>query len=173
MAIYREDFVDVDLESGNVFRSFCNHRIGEGDVLSQRFGVRIMKNKEPVNLTGATCVGFFIRPDGVTLVLEGSVSGNTAYIALPQAAFAKTGQFTLAIKVSGDGFDSTMRIVDGTVDETTTGAVSDPASAIPSLEELMAVIERAEDAAEEIGKLSVTATNIEGTRYKIVVTIET
>ena len=173
MAIYREDFVDVDLESGNTFRSFCNHRIGEGDVASQRFGVRIKKNKAPVSLSGATCVGYFIRPDGITLVLDGTVSGDAAYIELPQAAFAKTGQFTLAIKVSGTGFASTMRIVDGTVDETTTGSVSDPSSSIPSLEELMAVIDRAEDAAEEIGKLSVTATSIEGTRYKIAVTIET
>ena len=103
-------------------------------------------------------------------MINGSASGNEAYVELPAAAYAAEGTFTLAIKVTGTGFAETMRIVDGTVVSTSTGAISDPATVIPSLSNLTAIIGRAETAAAAIGNLSVAATQISGTRYKIAVT---
>ena len=171
MAQYREDIADIELESGTLFRSFSNKAIGSGDAAGNRYGVKLLRNGEPVSMSGAACVGYFIRADGITLVINGEVDNGIAYVELPAAAYAVGGNFTLAIKVSGTGFAETMRIVDGTVVMTTTGAISDPASEIPSLAELNAVIADAEAAAAAIGNLSVTATQISGTRYKIAVTI--
>lgn len=170
MAVRNENIVTVDLNDGNIFRSFFNRMIGEGDNMANRFGVQIRENGEAVSLVGAACVGYFIRPDGITLVIDGTVSGNTAYVDLPEAAYAKAGNYTLTIKVSGTDFVDTMRIVDGTVVETTTGDIADPASAVPSIDDLLAVIGRAEDAADTIDELNVSATQITGTRYKIAVT---
>lgn len=171
MAHYREDILDIELESGTVARSFNNKMIASGDVSGNRYGMRLMRNGEPVSLTGAACVGFFIRSDGITLVINGEVSNGAAYVELPAAAYAVEGNFSLAVKVTGTGFAETMRIVDGTVVLTTTGEIADPASEVPSLADLMAVIGRAETAAAAINNLSVTATQISGTRYKIAVTI--
>ena len=171
MAYYREDIGDIELESGSVFRSFNNKMIASGDVSGNRYGVRLLKGGEPVSMTGAACVGYFIRADGITLVINGAVSGGVAYVELPAAAYAVGGNFTLAVKVSGTGFAETMRIVDGTVVLTTTGAISDPSSEVPSLADLMAVISRAETAAAAIDNISVASTQISGTRYKIAVTI--
>lgn len=173
MAIMKRDIIDIDVKSGSIHRSFLNKMIGGGDEDGDRFGMRLLDDGQPVSLSGASCIGYFIRQDGATLVINGSISGGVAYVELPAAAYSIEGQFSLAIKIAGTGYAGTMRIVDGTVVKTTTGNMLDPASEVPSLESLMEVISRAETAAEEIGDLSVTATKITGTRYKIAVTIAT
>ena len=92
MAIYREDIVNVELESGTIFRSFLNHTIGSGDAMANRFGVRVFRNGVAENI-GGTCSGFFIRADGSTVVISGgTVNGNLAYVDLPEACYAVEGQ---------------------------------------------------------------------------------
>lgn len=143
MAIYKTDMVDIDLDGGNIHRSFLNRSIGEGDNLANKFGVRAFRNGVPEPI-GSTCAGYFIRPDGNTVAIAGTVSGNEAYVILPQACYAYEGQFSLAIKVSGSNSDtSTLRIVDGVVSNTTTGSVIDPGTILPDINALIAAIEEA------------------------------
>ena len=169
----RTDLVDVELKSGSVFRSFLNRNIGEGDVYGNRYGVRIFDNGEPVDMTGAACVGYFIRADGVTLVIAGETTDGVASVLLPPACYAVEGSFTLAIKVSGTGFSGTMRIIDGTVCNTTTGQINDPSSEIPDPTDYETKVARAEAAAAAMNNLRIVATQISGTRYKLAVTRQT
>lgn len=143
MEIYNEDIIDVELTGGNISRSFMGKTIGEGDILANRFGVKVMRNGNPVQLTGVSCAGYFIRSDGGTIPINGSVSGNKAYVDLPQACYAIEGQFSLAIKLSGGSVTGTVRIVDGVVSNTTTGIPIDPGTIIPSVETLIEAIEAA------------------------------
>ena len=170
MAIYREDIIDIELESGTVHRSFMNKAIGEGDINGNRFGFRCLRNGEPVSLVGTAVLGHFIKADGNTVQLTGEVDGDTAFVSLPETCYAVEGQFTLAIKLSGGGVTGTIRMVDGTVVSTTNGAVIDPGSVIPDLSDYLAVVEDAEAAAETIFGISVTTELISGTDYRIVVT---
>lgn len=170
MAIYREDIVDIELESGTVHRSFINKSIGEGDENANRFGFRCLRNGVPVSLIGTAVIGHFTRADRNTVELDGTVEGNTAYVSLEKACYAVEGQFTLSIKLSGSGVTGTIRMVDGTVVNTTNGAVIDPGSVIPDLSDYLAVVEDAEEAAETVFGISVTAEQISGDDYKIVVT---
>lgn len=143
MALYHEDIANIDLESGNIYRSFMNHSIGYGDDDANRFGIRAYRNGVAEDL-GGTCAGYFIRADGGTVVIaDGVVSGNLAYVTLPEACYAVEGNFTLAIKVSGSGVTGTMRIVDGVVSRTSTSAVVDPGTIIPSVENLLDAIDAA------------------------------
>lgn len=143
MAIYHEDIVDIELESGTIHRSFMNHAIGTGDDDANRFGIRAFRNGVAETL-GGTCAGYFIRADGGTVVIaDGVVIGNMAYVTLPEACYAVEGNFTLAIKVSGSGVTGTMRIVDGVVSRTSTSATVDPGTLIPSIEDLLDAIEAA------------------------------
>ena len=143
MALYHEDIANIDLENGNIYRSFLSHTIGYGDDDANRFGIRAFRNGEPETL-GGTCAGYFIRADGNTVVIaDGVVSGNLAYVTLPEACYAVEGNFSLAIKVSGGGVTGTMRIVDGVVSRTSTSAVVDPGTIIPSVEDLIDAIEAA------------------------------
>ena len=170
MAIYHGDFVDVELTGGTVFRSFMNHQIGEGDKSANRFGVRAFRDGKPENLGSYTVTGYFIRADGVTITLTGTASGNTAYVTLPQGCYAVEGNFTLAIKLTGGGVSSTVRIIDGTVVNVTSDSVVDPGGTVPDVAALNAVIADAEAAAEEIAGYSVYANLIDGDDYEIVVT---
>ena len=172
MVINKKDIIDVDVNSRTVIRTCTNVITGEGDVAANIFGVRVFENGDPLNLVGAGFVCFFIRQDGVTLVCSGDVTGNEATVTLPAAAYAITGNFTLSIKVAKTGMEQTMRIIDGTVAETTTGSISDPAASIPSTSDYDARIEAMIEAAEPIEALHISAANITGTRYKIVVTKE-
>ena len=170
MAIYNDDILDIDIRSGTIHRSFANKMIGGGDSSGNRYGVRLTDNGTPVSLSGAACIGYLIRANGTTITINGTVSNGVALVLLPAAAYAVEGQFSLAIKVTGTGFAETVRIVDGTVVRTATGTMLDPASEIPSLESLMAVISRAETAAATIDGITVSSAQIEGTRYKISIT---
>lgn len=171
MAIYKESIIDIDLENGTIHRSFNNNSIGEGDSNGNRFGFRCRRNGEIVSLNGTTVIGHFIRADGNTVTINGgAVSGDTAYITLPQACYAVEGKFTLAIKLSGGGVTGTIRMVDGTVVNTTNGTVIDPGNVIPDLADYLAVVEDAEEAAEIINGISIIAELIESNDYNIVIT---
>ena len=150
MAIFKDDIVDIELTTGTVFRSFLNRTLGEGDALANRFGVRMLKNGEAVDLTGVTCSGYFIRPTGDTVVInDGTVEGNIAYVTLPQVCYVSEGQFSLAIKLTGGNVTGTMRIVDGVVANTDTGSYVDPGTILPTIETLIATINAARETIPE------------------------
>lgn len=169
MAIYNENIIDIDLESGQIHRSFAHKAIGEGDKNGNRYGIRAYRNGTPVDLTGCMVTGYFIRADQTTIIIEGVASENKAYVELNQNCYVTEGNFALAIKVTGGGITGTMRIVDGTVVNTVAGTVVDPGGTVPDLSELMAVIERAEAAAETVAGFVVTEELIEGDDYRLIV----
>lgn len=144
MANYREDIVSIDLECGNLHRSFLKHSIGSGDNKANRFGVRVFRSNEPVQLAG-TCKGYFVRSDGRTVPIDnGVISENVAYVTLTEDCYAIEGYFCLAIKIKNGDENVTLRIVDGTVNRTSTDSAVDPGTIIPSVEALINLIEEAE-----------------------------
>ena len=171
MAVYHEDIVDINLNSGTVHRSFAQKVIGEGDIKANRYGIRLWRNGEAESAGGSTCMGYFIRhANGDTVTINGGLfSGQEAYVELPESCYAHEGGFTLVIKLVGGGVTGTMRIIDGTVVDSMIGSPIDPGSVIPDLADLLEVIERAEDAAEVIAGISVYAQQVEGDNYAIVV----
>ena len=141
MAIYKSDIVDINLETGNIHRSFLNHTIGHKDDDADRFGVRAFRDGVAQDLSGCSCQAIFMAPDGTNIALTsyGTVDGNVAYVTLPEACYNTEGQFCLAIKLvnSGDGVTSTVRIIDGVVSRTgATGAVA-PTESVPDYQEIL------------------------------------
>lgn len=155
MALTHIDIADIDLDSGTVHRTYTHRLIGEGDNNANRYGVRLFRGGEPVAIGGSTCEGYFIRhAHGDTVVISGGVfQGQEAYIDLPQACYAYEGDFTLIIKLVGSGITGTMRIVDGTVTQTTTDTQIDPGSVIPDISELLALVEGMQDAIDTVNAL--------------------
>ena len=172
MAIYYADIVDIDLDNGTIHRSFAHRTLGEGDVNANRFGVRLWRSGEPVTAAGAQCIGYFIRHGhGDTVTINGGLfSGQEAYVTLPDACYAYDGAFSLVIKLIGGGVTGTMRIVDGTVVDSVIGSPVDPGGVIPDLDELLAVIGRAEAAANTIAGISIRAELVADENYRLIVT---
>lgn len=140
MAIYKSDIVDVELENGNIDRSFLKHSIGSGDNDANRFGVRTFRGGVPADLTGVSIQGIFMNAAGVNIALTsyGTVDGNVAYVTLPQACYNVEGQFTLALKLVQSGVTVTGRIVDGMVDNTGTVGTVAPTASVPTYQEIIA-----------------------------------
>lgn len=140
MAIYKSNIVNINLEAGSIFRSFLNNSIGYKDDDADRFGVRVFRDSEPVDLSGLSCQAVFMAPNGVNIALTsyGYVSGNEAYVTLPPACYDYEGQFCLAIKLVGGGVTSTVRIVDGMVENTGASGTVTPTSAVPTYQEILA-----------------------------------
>lgn len=145
--IYNDDFVDIDLNNGTITRGFANRAIGYADKNGNRYGVKVNRAGQPVQLTDCTCTGFFIRhADGATIPIVGEIDNNVGFVILPAACYALEGSFSLAIKInsSDSNVKGTKRIVDGTVVMTDTGTYVDPGTILPNIQTLLDAIEAAE-----------------------------
>ena len=152
--IYREDLIDIELESGTITRNFLNHAIGKGDNLGNRYGMRLFRNGVAVDLTGAVCQGFFINPRGEHILISGQnayAAGNVAFVQLPQACYNYEGSFQLTIKVSSPEIVESMRIVDGTIINTGVDNALAPVGAVPTYQEILAVYEQMKNVLAEGG----------------------
>lgn len=145
MGIYRQDLIDIELESGTINRSFLNHAIGKGDNMGNRFGMRLFRAGDAVDLSGAVCEGFFINPRGEHILINGQNAfcfGNVAFVQLPQACYNYEGSFQLTIKVVDPDVVESMRIVDGTIVNTGVDNALAPVGAVPTYQEILAVYEQ-------------------------------
>lgn len=141
MALQKMDIVDINLNTGNIHRSFLNHSIGQKDAGADRFGIRTFRDGVPVDLSGCSCHAWFMNSQGTTLALTdyGTIDGNLAYVSLPSACYDYAGQFTLAIKIINGNLEETLRIVDGVVDNINTGGAVSPTSQIPDYSQILSV----------------------------------
>lgn len=118
MAINHTDIVDVEMNSGGIFRSFCDRSIGKDDDEANVFGVRVLRDSQPESLSGASCKGYFTDSCSVRTTINGSINGNTAIVTLPDDCYVNEGHFMLAIKLTTNSEITTVRIVDGVVRNT-------------------------------------------------------
>ena len=139
MALYKQDIVDINLNTGSIYRSFLGHSIGYKNDDADRFGIRAFRDGVPVDLSGASCQAVFMAPNGVNIALTsyGTIDGNVAYVTLPQACYDYEGQFCLSIQLVGGGVTGTMRIVDGTVVNTGASGTVAPTSSVPTYQEIL------------------------------------
>lgn len=144
---YRSNICEVDIAKP-LERSHAGIVMATGDCLANRFGAMLHKDGVPVNAAGAVVTGYFIRPDGDTVVFSGNADGNTVCVDLPAACYTQEGSFSLAIKVSSDDIIHTVRVVDGYIRLTHTDTIIDPGEVVPSIDELIAKIGEMEAATE-------------------------
>ena len=142
MQIYQQDIIKMDLNRSGFHRSFMDHNIGKNDIAANRIGVELYRDGVSVDISSATCEGFFLSPAGEHILITGETDGNKAYVDLPQACYNYEGQFTLAIKVVGGGVTGTLRMVDGQVVNTFKDGAVAPVEEVPTYQEVIAVYEQ-------------------------------
>lgn len=147
--LYRSEICNVDIEKPLV-RSYVGIVMATGDCLANRFGAVLRRNNDPVDVTGAAVNGYFIRPNGDTVVCQGVAAGDTVYVDLPAACYTQNGNFSLAIKVSSTDVTQTVRVVDGYIRQTQTDTIVDPGTVLTSIEDLFVRIAEAENQVQTV-----------------------
>lgn len=154
--LYRSDICDVDINK-SLLRTYVGMVLATGDKLANRFGVNVYRQRDAVDLTGSAVTGYFIRPNTETVVIPGTVEGNTAYVDLPQACYTNDGTFSLAIKINKDDVTMAVRVIDGCIRLTQTDALVDPGEAVPNLDDIFAQIAAVENATANANQATETA----------------
>lgn len=139
-----------------------------GDEDGNLIGFEVYDGSSAATLSGS-CVGYIIRPDGVTVTENGTISGNKVSIVLPAAAYYHEGAIDIVIKVTASGNRVAVGAVRGYVQRATTNVYADPSPVvpIPSVEELLEIIgaceqatSDAQDAAGALSNMDAVATTL-------------
>ena len=119
-----------------------------GDKDAHVFELSLYRGTEEMDLSGASAQGYFIRADGYTVPITGTISGNVVTLTLSEGCYYVVGNFNLIIKVSIGESRKSVFWGNGYVVRSMTDAIVDEENVIPSLDELLAQIAATESAAK-------------------------
>lgn len=136
MAITTTFGYDVNLEKGTLWINLPDP-LSTMDCEAHIFTVKVMEGEAAANIAGAKCTAWFVRADGVTVPLDGTVSGNKASITLGANCYAVAGRFRLSVKLEADGAIHTLLRVGGYVDVSRTDKMTSAGSGVQSFDELV------------------------------------
>lgn len=149
MGIVREINWETDLREALAKRQLQTPLI-QADNEAHKVRVAVKDGGEAADLTGCSCIGYFLRADGETVAISGSglagIEDSTAWVVLPMSCYAVPGRGGLVIRLIKGDVRSTVLTMECSVYQSTTGQIIDPGHVVPDLDELLAQIERMESA---------------------------
>ena len=134
-----------------------------GDSEAHTWETRVYEDGAAFDMTGGAVTGYFVRADGNTVVVQGSITGNLASVTLAQACYAVAGDVKGVLRLSTGTKVITLSVLILRVRNDLTDVLIDPGEVIPSLDELLAQIvamEAATAAANEAAAAADTATGL-------------
>lgn len=137
--------IDVDAE---IQMTPLKSLYASGDKDAHVFELTLYRGAEEIDLSGASAQGYFIRADGCTVPIAGTISGNIVTLTITEGCYYVVGNFNLIIKVSIGESRKSVFWGNGYVVRSMTDAIVDEENVIPSLDELLAQISAAESAAK-------------------------
>lgn len=105
-----------------------------------------LRQRQPVDLDGATVTAYFNRGDNVAVRVPGSAAGNVAAVTMKQECYAIDGPLLGIFRITLGGMTLTASVLRFVVGKGPYGAIVDAGKVIPSLDDLMAQIEAMERA---------------------------
>lgn len=139
MSVQTNHYYSIDLDRGpvwDVLRAPIYVLNARADV----FRLTITTAGVAEDLTDASCKAWFIRADGVTVPIDGSISGSKATVALPANCYAVQGRFELSIDLISGSITHTVLHVSGTLMRTRTDSLTSGGSGVQSFDELLAAV---------------------------------
>lgn len=130
-------------------------------------GVEVYNDGSAASLSGSV-VGSIIRNDNATITVQnGTLSTNKASITLPQAAYVVPGPLHIVIRLISGTTKTVLGACTGYVWRSTTDTVTDPEHIVPSIDDLLALIDDMEEsknncdaAAAAVEDMTATATTL-------------
>lgn len=135
MAIAEKRSYSVDLQKG-AEHAVLRAPLATMDNLAHIFEVQVNDGGAAADLSGAACEAYFVRADGVTVMLDGVISGSTASVTLGANCYAVPGRFELAVKLKKGEIVHTILRVEGSVTTSRTDAMTGAGSGVHSLDQL-------------------------------------
>lgn len=121
-----------------------------GDNNAHTWRVTVLDGGEAAQVTGSV-TGYFVRPDGNTVAVQGGMTGNVASVVLAQACYAQEGDVKAVLRLSvSTGAKVTLAALILPVRNVLTDSIIDPGEVIPSLDELLAQIASMEQLEDEV-----------------------
>ena len=121
-----------------------------GDNNAHTWRVTVLDGGEAAQVAGSV-TGYFVRPDGNTVAVQGSMTGNVASVVLAQACYAQEGDVKAVLRLSvSTGAKVTLAALILPVRNVLTDSIIDPGEVIPSLDELLAQIASMEQLEDEV-----------------------
>lgn len=114
-----------------------------GDNKAHTWRVTIMDDGKPAALSG-TVTGYFIRGDNATVAVGGKLTGNVATVTLAQSCYNVEGDMAAVMRLKTSAGLITLAALILPVRRMITDTIVDPENIIPSLDDLLAQIERME-----------------------------
>ena len=109
------------------------------DKNAHTFRVKITRAGEPVDLTGATVTGYFMRyKDRVSIPLTGTVEGSEAVLTLKDGCYSTRTMFCVTLCVALGGAKHAVFAGEGKMVLNRSDAIVDPEDVIPSVEDIIA-----------------------------------
>ena len=121
-----------------------------GDNNAHTWRVTVLDGGEAAQVTGSV-TGYFVRPDGNTVAVQGGMTGNVASVVLAQACYAQEGDVKAVLRLSvSTGARVTLAALILPVRNVLTDSIIDPGNVIPSLDDLLAQIASMEQLEDDI-----------------------
>lgn len=108
-----------------------------GDNMAHRLCVTLTKGGVEVCPEGVGAAVYFMRPDGRTVYVEGTVNGSLAEVVLSDECYRFTGAFTLILRLTGEVQNMTVLSLRGTVARATSETVITSTKEIYNLNDLL------------------------------------
>lgn len=148
--------IDVDAEKQT---TPLKALFASGDKNAHTFELSLYRGAEEMDLSGASARGYFMRADGRTVTVPGTISGNIVTLTLSEGCYYVVGNFDLDIKVSIGEICKSVFWGNGFVVRSMTDAIVDEENVIPSLDELLAQIAATESAAKSANQAASAASS--------------
>lgn len=150
---------EVDLQEPLVTRTILG-ALQQGDAKANELQIEVESNGAEADLSAYEVTGYFLRADGERVMLEGTTSGNVISVALDENCYAETGSygaFVRLVDVNTKARQTILRIA-GYVESEGDGPIIDPANRIPSVDDVIAQLEKMEEATQNAEEAAQSAT---------------
>lgn len=138
----------VDVDTGLV-QEPRRTMLAKGDKNANRLVVQLVEDGKPVDATGATASGRFIRPpDSAEVPLEGSVNGSEIIVTFNEYCYLTSGRYEADVILTVGEIKRTILTVTGEIHYSGSGAVVDVEGVIPSVDDIVAQLGAMKEAEE-------------------------
>lgn len=121
----------------------------QGDKNANVLEIELTENGKPVQMLNATVTGQVERADGKRLILKGKMENGVASVTLEEEAYNVAGPLVGFVRlVTGDVMRTILRFA-GKVEAASDGPLLDSSNVIPSVDDLIAMIETMEQGTAE------------------------